>query len=94
MLIAALLLILILEVGWLIYRLERCQRPQDPFTPSVRVEVTEPGPDALVELLQRDANGTWQHHSWRPSCHHDINEALATPGLAVRRGTTIEEGAQ
>lgn len=46
-----------------------------------------------VELLYGKP-GAWVHHSMRPEGHKDIAEALATPGMAVRRGGVIEEGRQ
>ena len=47
-----------------------------------------------VELLQR-IDGEWRHHSLRIDGHKDIAEALATPGMAIRRmGKEIQEGVQ
>jgi hypothetical protein len=46
-----------------------------------------------VELLRRHGDA-WVTHSWRPQGHPDIQEALDTPGLAVRRGGVVEEGRQ
>ena len=52
-----------------------------------------PADATLVELLH-GGPGRWAHHSFRPAGHRDIEEALATPGLAIRRGGRIEEGSQ
>lgn len=49
--------------------------------------------EPLVELLTRSDAG-WAHHSWREADHRDIQEALDTPGLAVRFGGVIKEGRQ
>ena len=49
--------------------------------------------DGAVELLVKTPAG-WRHHSFRPSGHRDVQEALDTPGLAICRDGEIEEGVQ
>jgi hypothetical protein len=46
-----------------------------------------------VELLVRTPDG-WRHHSFRPADHQDVQEALNTPGLAIRRDGKIEVGTE
>jgi len=48
-----------------------------------------------VAILQRgQRSGKWEHHSFRPEGHKDIQEALETPGFAIMRNGKIEEGKQ
>lgn len=95
-LIAGLLLLLTVEVGYLVWHLRQTHvAPYIPFpAEDVQSSDTRPaGPTPLVELLRRDASGTaWCHHSWRPAGHPDISEALDTPGLAVRGQDGVQEG--
>ena len=65
-------------------------------TDSVQVPNSAPLPsqaDGQVEILY-GSPGAWRHHSWRPGDHADVQEALDTPGLAIRYNGTLAEGKQ
>jgi len=83
--VQAVLLAAILAV--LLYRksFQPSQPPQAPLSAHDRQD---------VQLLQRGSSGEWVRHSSRPVGHRDIQEALATPGLAISRNGRIEEGVQ
>lgn len=97
-LISVLLFVLVCEVGLLLWSHQR-STPTIPFPPA-GTEMQQAlqqtaGPVPMLELLRRSAfSNEWCHHSWRPSGHPDILEAIETPGLAVRGPDGVIEGRQ
>ena len=82
------LIVIALELAGLLYLTARPRRV------TVTQQVTgAAGPAAEVDIVQK-VGGEWLLHSTRPEGHRDIAEALATPGLAIRRGGVLEEGKQ
>ena len=81
------LIVIALELAWLLYFTAR------PRLVTVTQQTAGAGPAAEVEILQQ-AGDQWLFHSTRPEGHRDIAEALATPGLAIRRAGVIEKGKQ
>lgn len=50
---------------------------------------------ATVDLLVRGEGDEWVLHSTRPAGHRDVEEAIVTPGMAVRGvDGVIREGVQ
>jgi hypothetical protein len=46
-----------------------------------------------VQILARDGDG-WRSLGWWQESHPDVQQALDTPGYAVKRARSIDEGVQ
>jgi hypothetical protein len=69
--------------------------PESPIKTSPRPIEPRPAPDPdpvweVVHLL----DGEWRHHSWVRHGTKAYHHAYDTPGVALRRGETLEEGVQ
>jgi hypothetical protein len=91
--LATIALILLAFLNWQLWS----QRPRRHAAVRVQGNDTPQSKPATrskdVELL-KNIGGKWIHHSWKPEGHPDIQEALDTPGLAIRRDGVLDEGRQ
>lgn len=84
-----LLCLIAVELALLVWRAWRVPAP----IVGTFVAQTSATPEGEVTLMRRVA-GRWEPFASRPSGHHDIREALDTPGLAIERSGRIEVGRQ